>query len=84
MGFAEIGCCKKCEIPVETLDESGFRHTCHRCNNIWLNDDLLYLDWQIAKLNAKVIEEFDRTKTLTDVTLDLINHIKQITKETTK
>jgi hypothetical protein len=83
MGYAEIACCKNCEIPVETTSPDGFQHTCHRCNNLWLNDDLLFLDWQTANLNARVIEEFDRTKTLTDATLDLINEIKRVTKETT-
>lgn len=66
------------------MDSSGLQHTCKRCNNIWLNDDLLYLDWQTAQLNAKVVEEFDRTKTLTDATLDLINEINKTVKESTK
>lgn len=83
MGYAHIGCCQKCEIPVIAMDENGLQHTCKRCNNIWLNDDLLFLDWQTAKLNAKVLEEFDRTNTLTDATLDLINEIKNLVKETT-
>lgn len=80
MGYAEIACCKNCEIPVETLDPDQFRHTCHRCNNIWFNDDLLFLDWQTASLNAQVIEAFDKSQNVLDVAQLLINEIKESTK----
>lgn len=83
MGYAEIACCAKCEVPVETNDQ--FRHTCNRCNSIWLNDDLLWLDWKTAKLNIDVLREFDLSAKLMDNALDLINAIKNTTeKDTTK
>lgn len=83
MGSFGFACCKICEIPVETTSPDGFQHACHRCNNIWFNDDLLFLDYTTAMLNVRVVEEFDRTKTLTDATLDLINEIHRVAKETT-
>lgn len=83
MGFTEIGCCYKCEIPVRTVDDEGFRHVCNRCNTIQIEDDLLFIDFQVAMLNVKAIEEFDKSNKLMDATLDLINDIKKL-GETTK
>lgn len=77
MGFAEIACCKSCEIPVKTLDKEGFRHLCERCEMILIEDDLIFLDWQTAILHIKATQEFDRSLELIDHTLDLINDIKK-------
>ncbi len=82
MGYAEIACCKRCEIPVKTLDKQGFRHLCERCEMILIEDDLIWLDWQTAILHTKAIQQFDRSAELIDHTLDLINEIKRVGKST--
>lgn len=83
MGYAEIAACPQCEVPVETLDEKGLRHKCNRCGVISLDHELVWLDLKTAQLNARVVEEFDRSIAIMDVAVDLINHINQVIKETT-
>ncbi len=80
MGFASIACCKKCEIAVETIDEKGIRHLCKRCQEIKIIDDLVFLDVQTAILNARILDEIDRSIQLVDHTLDLLNDIKKAMK----
>jgi hypothetical protein len=80
MGFAEIACCNKCEIAVETIDENGMRHLCKRCQEIKILDDLVFLDVQTAILNARILDEIDRSIQLVDHTLDLLNDIKKAMK----
>lgn len=83
MGYAEIGCCEACEVPVEALDERGLRHKCNRCKQIWLDQELIWLDWKTASLNARVAADFDASVAIMGVAQDLIDHINQIVKETT-
>ena len=80
MGYAEIACCNKCEIPVKTIDESGMRHLCERCQEIKLEDDLIFLDFHTAMLHVQAIKELDKSIDLIDHTLDLLNDIKRSLK----
>jgi hypothetical protein len=80
MGYAEIACCKRCEIPVKTLDETGIRHLCERCEEIKIHDDLIYLDISTAIMNAKAIEELDKSIKLVDHALDLLIDIRKAIK----
>lgn len=80
MSYAEIACCKKCEIPVKTIDEKGIRHLCERCEEIKLIDDLIFLDFQTAILHTRAMKELDKSMELIDQTLDLLNDVKRSLK----
>lgn len=80
MSYAEIACCKMCEIPVKTIDEMGLRHLCQRCEEIKLEGDLIFLDFQTAMLHVQAIKELDKSIDLIDSTLDLLNEVRRSLK----
>jgi hypothetical protein len=82
MGYATIGCCRKCEVPVQALNETSLSHVCNHCNNLWLDDDLLWLDFATASMNAQVMKEYKKTEDLLGATIHLLEDIRKAKEAT--
>jgi len=80
MSNLEIACCGKCHVPVQTLDESGLQHKCANCNVIMLDDDLIFLDFEMASINARIVAELNKSIALVDHSLELLTDIRKAFK----